>query len=243
MRTKLAAVVAAVGAALVAVGTPSWADDKLTYSFTPQGTSDYIFRGLSYSSEQPAVQTYVEVNYNIFYAAFWTSRTDYLGVYGPWEFDTFLGARPVTGPITWDVGVWWYNFGSKDPVLTSGDLDYFEFKLGASITPVENVTLNVTGYYTPDQDLAVVDTKTIEGSLSYVLPQVGQFTPTLSGLVGWAGSDTDGFFLGKKDYVYWNGGVKLNVEKFFMDFRYWDTTIGHDFADERFVFTAGVSLP
>jgi len=219
------------------------AEDKLTYYFTPQATSDYIFRGLSYSDEKPAAQAYLEVDYNIFYAAFWASRVEYLGVYGPWEFDAFLGARPVTGAITWDVGVWWYNYGSKDAFLNSSDLDYFEFKLGASITPITNLTLNVTGYYTPDQDLAVVETKTIEGSLSYTLPQVGLFVPTVSGLVGWAGGDTAGFFLGEKDYVYWNGGLKLTVEKFFMDFRYWDTTIDHDLADERFVATVGVSLP
>jgi hypothetical protein len=51
--------------------------------------------------------------------------------------------------------------------------------------------------------------------------------------------------------VYWNAGLSLTVEKFTMDFRYWDTDInngGSVFAlpgldDERFVFTAKVTLP
>lgn len=219
------------------------AKDELTYSFTFQGTSDYMFRGFSYTEGKPAVQNYTEFGYNIFYAAIWASRVDYLEVYGPWEFDVFLGARPKTGPITWDLGVWYYMFGSKDPVLGTGDLDYVELKLGASINPIENLTLSLTGYYTPDQDLAVVDTKTLEGAANYVLPQVGIFTPTVGGVLGWAGSDTDAFFLGEKDYWYWNSGVRLDVEKFFMDFRYWDTTVNHDFADARFVFTAGVTVP
>ncbi len=26
-----------------------------------------------------------------------------------------------------------------------------------------------------------------------------------------------------QDYTYWNAGLKLAVDKYFMDFRYWDT--------------------
>jgi hypothetical protein len=49
-------------------------------------------------------------------------------------------------------------------------------------------------------------------------------------------------------YTYWNAGLKLTVEKYFMDFRYWDTDISssdpvHGVADSRFVFSAGVTLP
>ena len=219
------------------------AGDELTYSVTLQGTNDYIFRGLSYTEEKPAAQTYTEVGYGIFYGAIWASRADYLGVYGSWEFDVFLGARPVTGPITWDLGVWYYMFGSKDTTLHSSDLDYTEFKLGASINPVKNLTLSITGYYTPEQDVAVVETETVESAASFVLPQFGIFIPTVSGVLGWSGSDTNGYWLGEEDYGYWNAGLRLGVEKFFMDFRYWDTTIEHDSADARFVFTAGVTLP
>lgn len=242
MGRKLRALLAAVALALAGTGIVQ-AEDELTYSFTFQGASDYIFRGLSYTEGRPALQNYTEFDYSIFYAAIWASRVDYLEVYGPWEFDVFLGARPVTGPITWDVGVWYYMYGSQDYSLGSDDLDYVELKLGASIAPVKNMTLSLTGYYTPDQDLAVVETKTIEGAVSYELPKAGIFTPTVGGVLGWAGSGADGFWLGEKDYWYWNTGVKLSVEKFFMDLRYWDTTIDHESADARFVFTAGVTVP
>jgi len=243
MKTKICALAGAAALSLMAFAPAAEAKDELTYALTLQATSDYMFRGLSYTEGQPALQAYGEVNYNIFYAAFWASRTDYLDVYGPWEFDVFLGARPTTGPINWDVGVWYYMFGSQDAFLDTGDLAYFEFKLGASFNPVDNVTLGVIGYYTPDQDLAVAETKTIEGSVSINLPKVGIFDPVLGGVLGWSGADTNGFFLGKKEYTYWNAGMKLNVEKFFMDFRYWDTTIDSSLADSRFVFSVGVNLP
>ena len=89
----------------------------------------------------------------------------------------------------------------------------------------------------------MTESTTVEGTVSYVLPQVGVFVPTLSGLLGWTGGNTDGFFLGEKEYAYWNAGVKLGIEKLFMDFRYWDTNIDNDLADTRFVFTVGINLP
>jgi hypothetical protein len=38
-------------------------------------------------------------------------------------------------------------------------------------------------------------------------------------------------------------GLKLAVDKYFMDFRYWDTNLDDTTADARFVFSAGVNLP
>jgi hypothetical protein len=55
--------------------------------------------------------------------------------------------------------------------------------------------------------------------------------------------------LGIDSYTYWNAGVALSVEKFTFDFRYWDTDFStgipsdDGLADERFVFTASVTLP
>jgi hypothetical protein len=37
--------------------------------------------------------------------------------------------------------------------------------------------------------------------------------------------------------------LKLAVDKYFMDFRYWDTNVNNELSDSRFVFSAGVTLP
>ena len=78
------------------------------------------------------------------------------------------------------------------------------------------------------------------------MPTFHIFTPTLSGVVGHYDYETAG-----SDYTYWNAGLSLAVEKLTFDFRYWDT----DFdsrpcsgwvpatCDERFVFSATVTLP
>lgn len=73
----------------------------------------------------------------------------------------------------------------------------------------------------------------------------------MSGLVGYTdGEDANTFAAGKDSYTYWNAGLALSVEKFTFDFRYWDTDLnsvaGDTFFgldDERFVFTASITLP
>lgn len=242
VKNKLA-IVGALALAATSITSAAQAEDKLTYSFTLQAVSDYMFRGLSYSDQDPAIQSYLEFDYNIFYVAVGGSHVSYLGLYGPWEVDLYAGMRPTTGPVNWDFAVQYYMYGSADPAYKSSQLDYVEFKAAASTALAKNLTAGVTTYFTPDQGFATPVTKTAEGTLSYALPQVGVFTPTLSGLYGWSDADLDGWFLGDTSYTYWNAGLKLGVEKLFFDFRYWDTSIDNELADARFVFSAGIVLP
>lgn len=236
---SLKTAVAAAAALFAVAGTAAAEDREFAWSVTLGGTSDYIFRGISLRTEDPAFQPSINMSYGILYAGIWGSNI--AGDYGPWETDFYAGVKPVLGPVTFDFGVVYYSyFGSND------DLDYYELKAGASMSPVTNLTLGTTFWYTPDQS-NYVETKTIEGTAAYVLPAVGIFTPTVSGLIGYSEDDGSDFFLGATEawssYTYWNAGLALAVEKFTFDFRYWDTSIDDDFTDERFVFTASVTLP
>jgi hypothetical protein len=119
--------------------------------------------------------------------------------------------------------------------------------------------LTPTFWYVPAQKDAI-ETFTYEGALAYELPAAGNFTPTISGLIGYTDAEeADAFATGVDDYIYWNLGVELSVKKYTFDFRYWDTSIAGDalaneffeftdgteygLANERFVFTASVALP
>jgi len=231
------------------VAAPARADGgaEFGYSLTLSATSDYIFRGLSYNSEKPAFQPYLELTYGIGYVAFGGSNI--ADPYAPFEFDMYAGIRPVTGPINWDLGVLYYQYpGARD----ASDVDYVEFKVGASTSPVQNLTVGLTAFATPEQGAAYVETLTLEGNASYTLPSAGIFTPSVSALLGYTRSpDRNVFFYGEDNYLYWNAGLRLDVEKFYFDFRYWDTDLKEtadngfnvDYADSRFVFTAGITLP
>jgi uncharacterized protein (TIGR02001 family) len=243
-----------VATASVAIAD-EWGDAKFGYSLTVSATSDYIFRGVSFSDSRPAFQPMLELTYGIAYIDFWGSNIHNGcpapdACYQPWEMDIYAGIRPVTGPINWDIGLLYYTYPAAPG---AGQLDYIEGKISATTTPITNLTLGFNAYATPDQGLAVTETETIEGTAAYTLPQFAIFTPTVSGLIGYAHSASNsdfqnGYFLSGHDYTYWNAGVKLTVEKFFMDFRYWDTNIDrsedpNDVASARFVFSAGVNLP
>jgi len=235
---------------------------KFGYTLTITGTSDYIFRGVSYTDNQPAFQPYLELTYGIAYLGFWGSNIN-LGCpaeicYKPWEFDIYAGIRPVTGSgaraINWDIGILYYTYPDAPG---GGQLDYVEGKIAATTTPVTNLTLGFNAYATPDQGLAITETETIEGTAAYTLPKFkiagNDWTPTLGGLIGFTHGDSNadlpnGPFLSGHDYTYWNAGLKVAVDKYFMDFRYWDTNIDeandpNDIAAARFVFSAGVTLP
>jgi uncharacterized protein (TIGR02001 family) len=241
------------------MSTAVFADDassnpQFGYSITLTGTSDYIFRGLSFTQAKPAFQPFVEFTYGIAYLDFWGSNIDNGNGYKPFEMDIYAGIRPVTGPINWDFGVLYYSY--PDNALGWGATDYVELKAAASITPMKNLTLGVTGYWTPDQGSNYGQTETVEGTVSYALPKFAIFDPTISGLIGYS-SGNDGFspcacgsdpFAPLTSYTYWNAGLKLAVDKYFMDFRYWDTDISEQnaiaqYAGSRFVFSAGVNLP
>ncbi len=247
------AAVAALGMSTAALAADDSAD-KFGYSITISGTSDYIFRGISLTQSDPAFQPFIEFTYGnpnlTWYFDLWGSNI-HTGsrAFQPWELDMYAGVRPVTGPISWDLGVLYYTYPSA-PVRGG---DYVEFKVAATITPITNLTLTAIGFATPDQGNNSPLTETGELDVAYTLPAYGAFTPTLSGAVGYTNSERAGWFSGADNYTYWNAGLKVTVDKYFMDFRYWDTSIsrsdtvagGADYStvDSRFVFTAGVNLP
>ena len=125
-------------------------------------TTEYVFRGFSQTAEGPAVQGGFDVTCGIFYAGVWASSLDFGGdaIWGGLgnedvahiEMDWYLGIKPVTGKITWDLGVIYYTYpNSIDPI--GRDLNYVEIKVGASAEIWKDGTLGVTVFYSPDYQL------------------------------------------------------------------------------------------
>lgn len=234
-----------VAATALTFGSAARAEEReFGWSVTLGATSDYVFRGISLSDEDPAAQGSIDITYGQFYAGAWASNIDGDG-FEPYELDLYAGWKPVVGQFTFDFGLIGYLYPSA-----TDSLDYYEFKAGVSTEIVKSLTGGVILYYTPDQN-NYAETFTVEGSLAYALPSVGIFTPTVSGGVGYSEDSEDtGFFSDFDDsYVYWNAGLALAVEKWTFDFRYHDTDLNTpgdiytDVAEERFVFTAKITLP
>jgi uncharacterized protein (TIGR02001 family) len=225
-----------------------------SYSVNAAVTTDYIFRGISQSSESPALSAGFDASYGILYAGFWGSNIDFDGIApdGSIEMDVYAGIKPVLGPVTFDFAVLGYLYPNSDN-LGGDEVNYLELKAGASITPFTNASLGVAVYYSPDFTGNFDEGVAVEGSAGYTFASIGRFTPSVSGLIGYQTADTDpvsqaGF---EDEYTYWNVGASVAFDKFTLDVRYWDTDIeadsafpvGETYADERVVGTIKVLLP
>jgi uncharacterized protein (TIGR02001 family) len=253
---------AATSLAIASAVTPASADE-LNYSITIGGTSDYVFRGFSNSRQDPTIQGSFDLTYGIWYAGAWASGADYPnfgppgtdGEVGSFEVDLYAGVKPVWNGITFDFAALYYTF--PDQSGNAPEANYWELKAGASYSPLKDLTLTVNNYYAWDFQFETGEVYTLEGLAAYALPQVGIFSPTISGSYGYQWGFDDAFVVaqsafGATEYAWWNAGLSLTVEKFTMDFRYWDTDLNNlggcdDGAvfncGPTFVFSAKVVLP
>ena len=126
-------------AAMVAAGVamPAQAEDqKLQFSATTVFTTDYMFRGISNTDNNPAVQPQFDIYYGIFYVGVWGSNT----VFGDGiEIDYYAGVTPKWKNITFNIAGLAYTYPGDDGI------DYFELETGAS-AKLGQWTLDVTNY-------------------------------------------------------------------------------------------------
>ena len=88
-------------------------------------TTDYMFRSISNTSQNPAVQAELDLTYGIFYAYMWGSNS----FYGEnLELDYGIGITPKWGPVTFNIAGLAYTWPGAN------DIDFFELKTGASWT-------------------------------------------------------------------------------------------------------------
>ena len=223
---------------------------KLAISFSASGVSDYVFRGISLSDNDPMIQGSVTATYGIAYATIWASGLDW-GTSDPnaqVEIDYYAGIKPTWGKANFDFGVLYYTYPGSTESPTYGSTSILELKASVSGEILSKLTGTATYYLSPD--INSYKYSVFEGGLAYALPKTWIFDPTVSGTVGYQ----DSYGPRLPDYAYWNAGLTLAVDKVTFDFRYWGTDLSKDdvgtyyyantsTADERFVFTTTVTLP
>ena len=229
--------VAAVLLAGVCLATPALADDGSHWSGNVAPTSDYVFRGISQSAENPAIQGGFDFTDNQFYAGTWASSidfgTDASGDHGAadLELDVYVGVRPTLGPVSLDVGVIGYLYpGSTNDF---GNYDYWEGYAKASVAPTAHTTLGVAAYYSPDFTNESGNAWYVEANGSAALND----DLSVSGAVGYQTVDTP-IFAGADSYTTWNAGATYTTHGFAFDLRYVGTDLDNlPIADDRVVFT------
>ena len=142
MRTAFAC--AAAVAVILTAGAAS-AQDSPEVAWNLGVTSDYVFRGYSQTSEDPAIFGGVDVTAGSFYAGAWASNVDF-GDDTDAEVDIYGGYRTEVSGFAVDVGVVGYLYVSQP---AGADYDYAEFKAAAS-RAFGPVTLGAAVYWSPD---------------------------------------------------------------------------------------------
>jgi uncharacterized protein (TIGR02001 family) len=213
MRALKRALLAAVGA--LALGGAAQAQEAqagpVKLSFNVGGATDYVFRGISQTDENPQISGGVDATLGaIGYAGIWASNVDFNNGTGA-EVDLYGGVKPTLGAATLDIGVIYYGYTNQP---SGPHEDYWEGKLAASI-PAGKATLGAAVYYSPEFFGETGQATYLEANGA---APIGDSRFTVSGALGrqWVDAGVD--------YTVWNLGVGLALtDHLALDLRYWGT--------------------
>ena len=226
--------VAAIGVLATGAATQAHAqsDGGVDFSFNAGAATEYVFRGVSQTDEDPQVFGGVDATIGSQgYLGVWATNVDF-GDGTDFEYDIYGGIRPQLGPATLDVGFIYYGYTDQP---SGADWDYWEGKVGVSV-PAGPATLAANVYYSPDFTGGTGDAWYYEASAAASIPNT-KFT--VSGGVGHQTIEEAG------DYTTWNLGAGFQAtDNLGFDVRYYDTD-AHEFGklyDSRFVASVKVTF-
>ena len=213
--------------------------DGFTSTASVALTTDYVWRGVSQTNNDPAVQGSFDIAHESgAYIGVWGSNVEFQG--GPrdtvsLEIDAYIGFTRDTDfggflpfALTYDIGFLHYEFPSNS------DFNLNEIYFGAAIAPVEN--LNFSTYYYLDTGIEnKIGKGYVDISSDYTLPDWAWSTTLLAHAGHYdrtAGAD---------DYWDWKVGVAKDLAGFNYEVAYLDTDgaggVKSNLSDSRVVAT------
>jgi uncharacterized protein (TIGR02001 family) len=222
-----------IGSIIAASVAPAFAQDAgPTISGNIALATDYTFRGVSQTDESPAVQGGLDLTSGAFYAGTWASNINFGSGGANMELDVYAGFKPVTGPVSWDIGVIGYLYpGASDD---GAEFDYWEVYAKPSISVAEGATVGAAVYYSPEFTGESGDGLYYEVNGAVALSDV----LSISGAIGQQQVDQSGFFAGEDSYTTYNVGGTLTAMGLGFDLRYVGTDVDNaPVYDDRIVFS------
>ena len=205
-------------------------DDGPSLEFNIGAATDYVFRGVSNTDENPQVFGGADVTMGLFYAGVWASNVDFNDSTDA-EFDLYAGFTPTVGAVSLDLGVLYSGYVDAP---SGADLDYVELQAKGSI-PLGPATLGAGLYYVPDSYGHIDTSMYYEVNGSWSVGDKLSFSAAV-------GRQT---FDGPGDYTTWNAGAGYALtDNLGIDLRYHDTD-KHSFGkvyDSRVVLSLEVTF-
>ncbi|WP_020188187.1 TorF family putative porin [Methylopila sp. 73B] len=207
------------------------APSPIDVAFGVKFTTDYVFRGVTQSKGDPAVQGYAELQaFDWVYAGIWSSSVNGFATDPAAEVDIYGGLRHTWDAFTLDVGGLYYYYPGEDTPGPLKQLDYWEIyaKPSYAFGNFGSITGNV--YWTSD----FVNTGSDALYLSAIgkvnipldtIPDVGFY---VSGEFGKQWIDRSRGFALAEDYLTWNLGVGATYKAATIEFRYSDSDLSRN---------------
>jgi uncharacterized protein (TIGR02001 family) len=202
------------------------------FSGTVALTSNYLFRGISQTNNEPAIQGSLTYTLDTgllgtsIYGGVWGSNVDFQdGDEAQVELDWNFGLTGTIGDtgIGWSLGGVYYNYPGARGSL---NYDYWEIWPGLTYSPVEWLALSFGMPYSPDFFGASGDSFYPNGSAVFTVPGIPTkwFTLKLNSGIGYQAIDDNDRF-GTPSYLTWTLGFTVNVKGVDATFAYVDTDI------------------
>jgi uncharacterized protein (TIGR02001 family) len=193
---------------LLATASAAHAEFPGTFTGTVTATSDYNWRGVTQTSQDPALQGSVDYSMeNGFYAGAWASNVDFGDCCDEEvEIDLYTGFSGGE-TVTWDVGFVYYWYPGAD------DLDFPEVYASVGYEWVE-AKLSYSSDFANYSEQAWY----LEGNAAYELP--ANFG--LEAHIGYSTGDGIEEAYGQDDYFDWSVGVTYALKNFNLALKYVD---------------------
>lgn len=233
-----------VAIALLATSSLALAEDDSFHGWTHSAsvalTTDYVWRGISQTNNDPAIQGSFDLAHKSgFYFGAWASNIEFAdGSKTSLELDAYAGFSRSTDfggllsrAITYDIGFLHYEF----PASPDGNIN--EIYIGAGISPIDNLNLSAYYYY----DIHVENTLAngyVDLAADYTLPDWAMGITLLAHAGHYDRRD------GADDYWDWKLGIAKDIAGFNFELAYIDTdrTGDGNLSDARVVATVSREL-
>jgi uncharacterized protein (TIGR02001 family) len=208
-------------AASTLMGSAAFAADEpappYTLTFNVGAASDYVFRGISQTDEDPQVFGGADLAVGQFYAGAWASNVSFKA-FGDRktdaEVDFYGGWKGSFSGLNLDIGGIYYAYLGNPAHTEYGEI------YGKGSYAFGPLTVGAALFWSPEFPAQSGDAWYYEANAAYTVDKW-----TVSGALGHQDIEK------AADYTTWNAGVSYAINSHLLvDARYWDTN-AHDFAD------------
>jgi len=205
---------------LCAAGSNGYANEGSAFEISANTAlvSDYVFRGISQSDENFAIQGGFDVSHESgLYTGVWSSSVDFNdGDEANIEIDLYAGYAGEANGVSYDIGGLYYAYPGADSSL---DYDFWEV-YGSLGYDFEIASAAVGVNYSPDYFGSSGDAVYTYLGVDVPLPQ----NFTLSGGVGYQDIDDNASF-GTPDYTNWHASIGYDWKNLNFSVTYHDTDL------------------